>query len=547
MAYQMYNPPRVYVNFSASALASSYSLTTDPLATYSSDRSQPIVGNLANYKISVVRACVQGQRNLPLYIPTVETGQPDPYKTTLKLSINATWPTTQPVYTYTAPNPAAKVTYRTVIYDQNGAVFESWDATIDYASSLPPPLINSPPGNTTASWADAVRATYLYAGAYYSAYYSTVQNTQVTAVGNQLQFDLILPAGWSFSVAPNLFPPESYPDHYFTDACPVLGFDYGSQITNPAFSSVSIGDVGVPCRITLPHTCSYTYTPAALASRKSASVTTNLQWIPQTTDAPTPRPPIETQDVTAIAYYMYDYAWFVRIINNAFATAWQDIRTAAAADGVRIISPAPVVSYVPARQSFTLTWSKDIVTQQANGVQATISLGEQLANLVAWPAKYTQAGDATLIWDTSTAVALSENGEALTLTSDYPATGNAWSPISSLVFQSTTLPVRAEITSPISQYGAGNTVASSNANSSQILTDVVPAFSDAADWNANIILYSPTVLRWTDLNDQTGALTTLQFGIAWRNAITGEIIPLTLNPTASFNVKILLQRKDIPV
>jgi hypothetical protein len=170
-----------------------------------------------------------------------------------------------------------------------------------------------------------------------------------------------------------------------------------------------------------------------------------------------------------------------------------------------------------------------------------ITLNEELANLVVFPATYTTNGNATLIWDNT-----DSDAAYRTLTSDYPATANAWSPIQSLVFLTSTLPTRAEVVSPATFKGVlGAPVVSSN-DTAQILTDVVPAFSDAADWDANIILYSPTVLRWIDLNDQTGGLNNLTFSMGWRNAYTGAVYPLKMNPTCSFNVKLLFQRRDIP-
>ena len=540
MAYQMYNPPRVYVNLAASALASSYSLSIDPEASYSSDRSQPIVGNLANYKLSVVRACVQGQRNLPLYIPTVELGQPDPYKTTLKLTINATWSSQAPTYTYVLPSATANVNWRTNVYDSNGVLYEGLDCPISWSAAT---------RTTTAGWATAM--TQCYASVGNKPWYSLVSKVTVTESStqpNQLEFLLPLPEGWTFSVAPNPVIDETH----YVDACPVLGFKYGTTVADEVYSSPAIAGDPAPI-ITLPYTCSYTYTPALPGAIRTASVTQTLQWEPQTTDASPPAAPLIGQDMSAVAYYMYDYSWFVYLLNKTLALAWKRIQAAAALypnpdplNNIDMIQP-PQVSYVPARQSFTITFSEAMTQPTPGTAFASIVFGEQLANLLVLPSTYATNGDATLLWSSGTVSAETAQGRLLTVTSDYPATANAWSPIASLVFQSSTLPVRAEIVSPVSQYGTTSSAPTSNADTSQILSDVVPAFSDAADWNANIILYSPTVLRWVDLNDQTGALTTLNFSIAWRNALTGAIIPLTLNPAASFYVKFLLQRKDIPV
>lgn len=533
MAYQFYNPERIYLNVGASALASSYSLSTDPEATYQGDRSQPVVGNLKNYKLSVVRASLQGQRNFPLYIPTVQLGQSDPYLTTLGLTINASWSSSAATYTAVAPSASANPNWRTTVYDASGNVYEYADTPIGYSNNVSPP---SPPGTTPSSWAAAISACYFSLAS--NSYYTTVARTQASVSGsNQLQFGLNLPVGFSFSIAPNpvVMPP-------WQDACPILGFPYGGNVSNEIFSNVST-DPTQPCVITLPYPCSYTYAPPGPASLHKFASSVFLEWEAQTTDAPTPAAPITQQDINAVAYWMYDYTWFVRILNKALTKSWQAVITQAALTGYTLFGDAPYCAYVPGRQSFTLTWNS-IVQPNTDPSQpsASLVLNEQLANLVVWPATYLRKGDATIIWDDAT---ISTDG-AYTITSNYPATANAWSPISSLVFQSSTLPVRAEITSPTTQWGSQGSTPGSNADTSQILSDVIPAFTDAADWNANIVLYSPTVLRWIDLNDMSGALTNLNFSVLWRNAITGDILPVVLNPTASFSVKILLQRKDIP-
>jgi hypothetical protein len=241
---------------------------------------------------------------------------------------------------------------------------------------------------------------------------------------------------------------------------------------------------------------------------------------------------------------MYDYSWFVRLINKTLLAAWTDIKNNVPR-GIPDITP-PKVAYVPARQSFTLTIPGTYIDGtdfdgETTSADIEITLNEELANLVAWPATYLANGTATVLWDNAIKI-----GSSYVVTSDYPATANAWSPIQSLVFLTSTLPTRAEIVSPATFKGSiGAPVISSN-DTAQILTDVVPAFSDAADWDANIILYSPTVLRWIDLNDQTGGLNNLTFSMGWRNAYTGAVYPLKMNPTCSFNVKLLFQRRDIP-
>ena len=106
--------------------------------------------------------------------------------------------------------------------------------------------------------------------------------------------------------------------------------------------------------------------------------------------------------------------------------------------------------------------------------------------------------------------------------------------------------VRQEIMSAPRLFGSGIDAASSGGSStnevSQILSDVIPAVGDGSDWNAAQIIYAPQVLRWVELTGGASPLRELDFSVWWRNAATGRMYPVTLNPCASFSVKIQLHR-----
>lgn len=523
-----YNPDRVYMNIHASALASSVELVNNPQATYEGDRSLSIVGDVKLYKLSVVRCSVQGCRNFPLYIPNIIPGQPNPYLTTLSLSLKATWPgASAGIYTPATPSATKQVNYTIAIWDELGNVVQQ--AT--FLSSTAP----LPPGTTAGDWATSIESTINAFGVK-----PGIGNTTVAAtVGNQLVFTSSpnIPVGWSFGIAPNA-PVPAAPD----DACPVMGFTFGS--TNTQFvRSPAATTPGTAVSLTLPYTCSYTYTPPVSGGGTHTSVQP-LIWEKQTTDTPDPPAPIPYQDTNNLAYYMFDFAWFVYLINKTLLAAWNDILQTAATAGYTFPNTLPpTVAYVPSRQSFTLTVPSIYINLPTpTSPSLSLTMNEELLNLLAWPAKYLLSGTGTIIWSNQQQ---SVTPGLIYITSDYPATGS-WSPVSSLVFLTSTLPTRPEVQSPPVFKGVGALPTVSSNDTAQVITDVIPAFSDAADWDAGLILYNPTVLRWVDLNDQTGGLNKLTFSIGWRAAVSGAIYPLTLNPTASFTVKLLLQRRDVP-
>lgn len=531
MAYKQ--PDRIYINLAASASATSYSLQDDPQAAYiPTSRSEPIVSNIANYKLSVVRAVLQGTSNFPVWIPAVELGQSNINKTVYQFTMMVSFPT-QSVksggYTVTTPPTTGTTSY-------------SVSVTLGAFGLVEQRTLTVTAGGTTGT-AAGFAAAFQLAFSSIPDSSSVLRTMDVTAVGTKLQFN--------WAVRPQ--PPGT--DSYFVFIKPTGVVDAAASGLDPVAPLVLFPDSNF--ETLAPFDCAYVQ-PGSLTTQLGGtfSSTQNLMWIPQNTNAPIPAPPTVVQPETPY-YWMYDYAWFVRIMNNALLAATNDILTQAYTAGVEIpnVNGSPTfypgavsVQYSPSSQSFQLTapasYLYPSITPFAQVPTLTMRLNEILLNLLSWPAVIYFNGDGTLIWDNATVDYATDQS---TLTSDYPAVGSGWSPVGSLVFQSSFFPVRTEILSAPQSYGAGNQSFDSSTNDqSQILTDVFPAFANAADWNAVPIIYQPTVLRWVDLPAGSGSLDRVDFRLGWRNAITGNITPVTLNPSASFSVKILLALKDIP-
>ena len=88
-SFEANNPEHVYINMSGAAGAFKTDLSSHPVATFTEPRNQLIVQDTQLYKLAVVRCDVTGARTLPLFIPSIQTGQMDPFLTNYQISVQA--------------------------------------------------------------------------------------------------------------------------------------------------------------------------------------------------------------------------------------------------------------------------------------------------------------------------------------------------------------------------------------------------------------------------------------------------------------------------
>ncbi len=460
----------------------------------------------------IVRAALQGNRNFPILQASIQTGQPDPFKTTYTVNLQVTkGGQVQPV----TPWPLfQRYLLNVTTYDALNTVQLSQNA---YAYSVTP--------YTNIQVAASIQGIINLLGAQLGD--PLMPLIQVGVVGDRLTFSTIaavLPVnvdGWWYSV-------QAYREQ---DIAP-FGFASMSPLESETTGTRTV---------TLPYPCSYEL-PLVTSTVFTGSAT--LQWEPQVSGIFRPREPLTEVDTESEAYWLYDYSWFARLLNKTLASAFNDLVATAASQGIILSLACPTVSYVPSRSAFSMRVSYGSTpTTAEGGDQITVTLNKPLANLMLWPGTYLRDGTETLVFDSAVGTA---DRRFLDLLPDFPATGSAWSPVGSLVFSCSRWMIRSEVMSAPNRVGASTPTNNNPSYSTQfILSDVVPAFSDASDWNCYPVLYSPQVLRWIEMPAGSSPLRDLDFTCAWRNAITGSIRNVTLNPGASFSVKILLQRKDI--
>jgi hypothetical protein len=464
--------------------------------------------------MAVIKCSLNGCRNFPLFIPSMITPTQTAY------AVNAT------IESYTASQAQNFVNSTPVLFIQTytsaGAISLPWTAC-----PIPCSVAN------TAAWASAID-TWIPANIV-DPIAANLTCAASTTIAGALEFGLS-PVNGFYSLAVGIV--GRTPAQTLTDAV-AYGFP-NLPLSSPPSSYIQ--SMGGSSSITMPNAAFYVL-PTLI---NTASSTQYLQWRSQT-GYPLP-PDLSTVNLTP-AYWCLDYEWFCGIFNTALQTAVGSAASAAAAATNVVTSvQLPVLSHDSSSHLFSLAVDQNVTpppngTVLLNYIVLRISLNPMLSDLMQFPATYTIGGVATL-----NPAALKTTTTGLSWVSSFVPTASLWSPVDSLVFMTNNIPIRSEITTAPNPLGASTANATVNTayGSLPIITDVTPVQSDAADWRATNTLFQPTVLRWTDLPSGAIALRSLNFSLGWRNAQSGLISNVQLNPNANFTVKLLFKKIGVP-
>jgi hypothetical protein len=136
----------------------------------------------------------------------------------------------------------------------------------------------------------------------------------------------------------------------------------------------------------------------------------------------------------------------------------------------------------------------------------------------------------------------------LTLNQEYNSTSQLWSPIESIVFTSTLLPLYSEQVGAPIVYGEGNNTASANTSSSAftpIITDVALALNTANDYR-DFIEYAPTAeYRLTSFTSSKQEVRAIDIQVFWKSRLTSTLVPVTLYNGSSVSLKVLFRKKGV--
>jgi hypothetical protein len=133
---------------------------------------------------------------------------------------------------------------------------------------------------------------------------------------------------------------------------------------------------------------------------------------------------------------------------------------------------------------------------------------------------------------------------------DYPSVDSLWSPVSSIVFTSTLLPVKSEATGAPVVLGTGNIGQSSATVQSAfqpIITDISLDTSQLGGTAAyrQFIYYAPSAeYRLSDFSTSKQDIRNIDIQVYWKNRLDNQLYPINMFNLSSVAIKVMFKHKD---
>ena len=344
--------------------------------------------------------------------------------------------------------------------------------------------------------------------------------------------------------------------------CSIVRFSIQTGNTLPVFiPSVVIGQAN-------PNLTIYKVTLQYLISGTLRTVTQNVVYTPEDLTAPTPAPPISKQDLSSTYYYIYNYGNFINMVNTALQTAFATLR--AFNPGVfenPSVCVAPYLDFDSTTNRVILhaeqTRYDETYTSIANAALIKIYFNERLFDLFIGMQNTHVSKDGDLnyqmriIYNNSNLVrrtvldkdpttdALRSNTVPFVQMFQEVSSIALWSPVASVIFASSLLPLTTTQTSLPRNVGSNEDAFANVGNNSNLLS-AISDFAIAVDGNNQyrpMMIYNPGAeYRLIDMNSYMN-LNRIDIIVYWKDTF-GNIHPFELQPGCAANVKIMFRRKD---
>jgi len=248
-------------------------------------------------------------------------------------------------------------------------------------------------------------------------------------------------------------------------------------------------------------------------------------------------------------YNVYNYQYFIYLINEAFITCFNQLNTIVVDAGLVLptayypvlswdtsnntaILNCDVLGYSTISNNYIKIFFNTSLAQLFSSFPVIINSGTgdlnaqiitnsfSSSNIIQYP-PYNPEYDAIQVFQECSTIAL-------------------WSPITSIVFTSTTLPIVSnQVSSPI--VFNGSTVFGGNGNNAlvqQLITDFI---SDSGSYRPNLVYQPSAQYRWIQLMGQR-PLTTFDLQVYWKDRL-GTLNPFYLASGSTATIKILFSKK----
>jgi len=307
-------------------------------------------------------------------------------------------------------------------------------------------------------------------------------------------------------------------------------------------------------------------------------------YTPETLDLSiAPVPPtsstITGQDLSSRYYWVYTYShWLDNCVNPAFQACMADIAGQA---GVALKTSAPYLLYNPTTNLFTLNadaqgfgGANRISAGTAQDESALLYFNSNMFGLFSnFKNTYVNATGpggvptekTNLIYTgaegygaITASVPYSQNvisigsGASLkyfwVMVQDYESTSTLWSPIESIVFNSTLLPLIFEQTGDPVRFGQSNSdtaLTGSQSAFQPIITDIALPIENAQAYR-ELIYYAPSAeYRLASFARSRQSINQIDIQVYWKNRLDGQLYPVYMFNCSSVSVKIMFRRRGI--
>ena len=460
----------------------------NPPIRFNETRDAAIIKDCSKYNYSIVRFSMNGPNlTLPLFIPTIQTGQSNPNLTTyaFAISLQQTWNVTldgvnTPVSFELAPTPT------NVIYvpENNNRVIA--------------PLPSAP------SVVQDVNTPYYFVFSYQSVVdmFNTALSSALEATFNLLQTAWISP-----------FAIYGKPVGTISTPFPYSGFKTGA--------TPFLNNVNLPVLVYNPVTQLFTFNldSDAFGPRIKTFVAGAL--------AGTPRTPPQCR------LFMNNNTY--GLLSN-FETKYWNLTTI---PGLAYPVPEGYVWEVMVRNR----GYSNIQDQTSTAFQGSGGVGGYAppnVNALGW----TPAGGTPSNGNPN------QNKVIYLITQDFLSTDSLWSPIGSIVFTTTLLPIKTEATGVPVILGAsniGNTTATSQSAFQPIVTDIaLDTSADGASGYRKFIYYAPAAeYRMSDLTSSHLDIRSIDIQVYFKNRLNNNLYPVTMFNLSSVDFKMLFRHKRV--
>jgi hypothetical protein len=308
------------------------------------------------------------------------------------------------------------------------------------------------------------------------------------------------------------------------------------------------------------------------ASETTAFIINNLQL---------PQPPISQQDTRGIYYWIYTYGHFCKLFNDTITDIQDDFSTAYAAfqatfpapsTNPNLIADFPKLVYNQSTNLFSIYYdvrSAGGAPTNSSYFAATaeileLSLNNNLYNLFSnFESEFvgTQTSSESNIlkivnknftnWVAPPAgfplgptLQPAVNGYWV-MTQNYISTSTLWSPIASIVFTSTLIPIFSEQVGEPTVFGDSNnnSISSTSSAFQPIITDIALPLKTTDDYR-QFIEYAPSAeYRMSAFTKSKQSLSNIDIQVYFKNRLDNSLYPIKMTNYSTVSIKMMFRKK----